>query len=864
MGISPKAGIIGVIRNPSEYQVLGRLRGRKKPLGRIPQGFASDLLKKYHRTTGLARGSLFYLALFGRAGHLTRNIHRSYNFSIAINSRIFLSISRIGRPDLLRSGEKYPVDHVAYSKGSSKCMGLQGPPSRFKIPTARVWIERLLGPGTEYGDSPASQWRPFRPIHPDPAQVHRKFTSDKPGNFTTYASLRMSKLGILGPVVRASSASLAGPDSTAISLLSGSNLALYPAFRMDLSNSLHRQEAAIRFPAVPYAAKTSGVIGSQSNWMCNVTAVRDSTRVLRPVSHHRATHEIVHIPSSSSEIQQRFKRSRTRVSTAPFRVQENRLVAYYTTPALKRVPFFRVSKLTDCIPVFSAILPAVEIRKKGTRFCSYAQILLGVVEDRLGVEAAVEYYTRTTNVPGLRPVSFGKPLGAGMNVLFLRHGPGSSWPVASWVKESQYDITGYTTTVVRPVMRFASSISSTGSMLSGKSTQTLRPVSYKSQDSGKTVHVLGSSFETRHRFRPSRAGVRTFPFRVRADHVEVDAARSGTPILDVRPGRIRTNRSHSLAIDRLLQGFNRGQIAPKWIFAPDYALKLEKRLPIARGEVNNYIRTDVAGESRDAFAPESRSVSSGKPLRAGMSVLFPRHDPGSSWPVIPVMHGPHKILTGSGGLFVRPITPQKNISSTAQLLPDVQPKKETKDVIPREDNAFAAHRIGTGRDAGSQSKSYATTYIHNTYQSPAGIRKTEILHKLHTKTTSQRMLRNIELINNHYVRRVMGQKPGEDGRHSRFFPQEGHGFPWMPVSRSRDRGLEMKCVPLQLPVASSSMKQHTKEEAGTAPVQGSLRVKGPEMSGTLPVPEVDVHSLANRVYGIIVERVKRELELRGR
>ena len=503
MGISPKAGIIGVIRNPSEYQVLGRLRGRKKPLGRIPQGFASDLLKKYHRTTGLARGSLFYLALFGRAGHLTRNIHRSYNFSIAINSRIFLSISRIGRPDLLRSGEKYPVDHVAYSKGSSKCMGLQGPPSRFKIPTARVWIERLLGPGTEYGDSPASQWRPFRPIHPDPAQVHRKFTSDKPGNFTTYASLRMSKLGILGPVVRASSASLAGPDSTAISLLSGSNLALYPAFRMDLSNSLHRQEAAIRFPAVPYAAKTSGVIGSQSNWMCNVTAVRDSMRVLRPVSHHRATHEIVHIPSSSSEIQQRFKRSRTRVSTAPFRVQEN----------------------------------------------------------RLGVEAAVEYYTKTTNVPGLRPVSFGKPLGAGMNVLFLRHGPGSSWPVASWVKESQYDITGYTTTVVRPVMRFASSISSTGSMLSGKSTQTLRPVSYKSQDSGKTVHVLGSSFETRHRFRPSRAGVRTFPFRVRADHVEVDAARSGTPILDVRPGRIRTNRSHSLAIDRLLQGFNRGRIA---------------------------------------------------------------------------------------------------------------------------------------------------------------------------------------------------------------------------------------------------------------------------------------------------------------
>jgi hypothetical protein len=40
-------------------------------------------------------------------------------------------------------------------------------------------------------------------------------------------------------------------------------------------------------------------------------------------------------------------------------------------------------------------------------------------------------------------------------------------------------------------------------------------------------------------------------------------------------------RIHSLAIGRLLQGFNRGQIAIKAAFAPDYALKLKKvcRLP---------------------------------------------------------------------------------------------------------------------------------------------------------------------------------------------------------------------------------------------------------------------------------------------
>jgi hypothetical protein len=165
---------------------------------------------------------------------------------------------------------------------------------------------------------------------------------------------------------------------------------------------------------------------------------------------------------------------------------------------------------------------------------------------------------------------------------------------------------------------------------------------------------------------------------------------------------------------------------------------------------------------------------------------------------------------------------------------DAQPyKQDTKDVIPRGDNAFAAHW-------------------------------TEILHKPYTKTISQRIMRNIELINNHYAHRVMGQKPGGDGRHGKFFPLEGHGFPWMPTSRSRDMGLEMKHVPLQLPVASSGMEGHTKEGAGTAPVQGSLQVKGPEMSGTLPVPEVDAHSLANRVYGLIVERVKRELELRGR
>ena len=48
------------------------------------------------------------------------------------------------------------------------------------------------------------------------------------------------------------------------------------------------------------------------------------------------------------------------------------------------------------------------------------------------------------------------------------------------------------------------------------------------------------------------------------------------------------NRSHSLATDRLLQGFSRGQLAPKCVFLTDYALKPEKRLLAVRGKVNNY------------------------------------------------------------------------------------------------------------------------------------------------------------------------------------------------------------------------------------------------------------------------------------
>jgi hypothetical protein len=317
--------------------------------------------------------------------------------------------------------------------------------------------------------------------------------------------------------------------------------------------------------------------------------------------------------------------------------------------------------------------------------------------------------------------------------------------------------------------------------------------------------------------------------------VAVAAAKIGTSFLDVHPGRIRSNRSYSMAVGRFLQGFNREQIAPKWVFTPDYALKSEKRLPTVRKEMKDYIRTDVVGESRDAFDPESRSVFFGGPSSKAVSGSFPYHGPGRSWPVVPVMQGPHKVLTGSGKPFVRPVTPQdERILSTAQSPPDAQPyKQDTKDVIPRGDNAFAAHWA-------------------------------EILHRPRTHITSQRIMRNIELISNHHVHRVMGQKPGGDGLHGKFFPSEGHGFPWMPASRSRDRGLKMAHVPLRLPVASSGMEGHVKEGAGTAPVQGSLQVKGPDMSGTLPVPEVDVHCLANRVYGLIVERVKRELELRGR
>jgi len=54
------------------------------------------------------------------------------------------------------------------------------------------------------------------------------------------------------------------------------------------------------------------------------------------------------------------------------------------------------------------------------------------------------------------------------------------------------------------------------------------------------------------------------------------------------------NRSHSLAADRLLQGFNRGQIAPKCVFPTDYALKPEKGCWLSGGKVNNYHPT---GES---------------------------------------------------------------------------------------------------------------------------------------------------------------------------------------------------------------------------------------------------------------------------
>jgi len=73
-----------------------------------------------------------------------------------------------------------------------------------------------------------------------------------------------------------------------------------------------------------------------------------------------------------------------------------------------------------------------------------------------------------------------------------------------------------------------------------------------------------------------------------------------------RPFLPRGNRSHSLAADRLLQGFNRGQIAPKCVFPTDYALKPEKGCWLSGGKVNNYIETNR----------RSPSVSSSSRLKA--------------------------------------------------------------------------------------------------------------------------------------------------------------------------------------------------------------------------------------------------------
>jgi len=67
---------------------------------------------------------------------------------------------------------------------------------------------------------------------------------------------------------------------------------------------------------------------------------------------------------------------------------------------------------------------------------------------------------------------------------------------------------------------------------------------------------------------------------------------------------LRRNRSHSLAADRLLQGFNRGQIAPKCVFPTDYALKPEKGCWLSGGKVNNYITT-----VRDKPLPYTSSIA---------------------------------------------------------------------------------------------------------------------------------------------------------------------------------------------------------------------------------------------------------------
>jgi len=41
-----------------------------------------------------------------------------------------------------------------------------------------------------------------------------------------------------------------------------------------------------------------------------------------------------------------------------------------------------------------------------------------------------------------------------------------------------------------------------------------------------------------------------------------------------------------------LQGFNRGQIAPKCVFPTDYALKPEKGCWLSWGKVNNYLSVE--------------------------------------------------------------------------------------------------------------------------------------------------------------------------------------------------------------------------------------------------------------------------------
>lgn len=307
---------------------------------------------------------------------------------------------------------------------------------------------------------------------------------------------------------------------------------------------------------------------------------------------------------------------------------------------------------------------------------------------------------------------------------------------------------------------------------------------------------------------------------------------------------------HQSAQDRVVLSAERMKVLQSLKAAITEVVESIRRAPVAPGQKRRNLPL--------------RESAHDETLIAG-SAYGPRFTPSHALPIRKIAHTPVsfarrrplstlKIHRLSQGL-------QKEILPTLRVAPSISSRGITPEEAKPSNYLFTKAVLADGK----RSLVQVTYPPMGSHALTAGRRETseKIVEKIHPETTLGRTTTANET-SRFYKTQFKTPMHAASVQFARDFPQKPSGAAWAPASRDWQQGPHMTHVsqnPSRISKESVGRAGGTKGATSVQAFSRHAKFVGP---ASVPVPKINVQDLANRVYGLIEDRVRRERQRRGR